>query len=87
MLSSFYGLITKNLNMKAEDVYIQLRINNLIPAMDADRKRLFIETIEEFERQVKLCNIPHVINQACIYEPDNTTAMNCKHCKNPKWTH
>lgn len=21
------------------------------------------------------------------YEPDNTTAMNCKNCKQPKWIH
>ena len=25
--------------------------------------------------------------QLCQYESDNTTAMNCKHCGNPKWTH
>lgn len=25
--------------------------------------------------------------QLCQYEPDNTTAMNCKHCGNPKWVH
>lgn len=23
----------------------------------------------------------------CVYQPDNTTAMNCRHCGRPKWTH
>ncbi|HMG16749.1 MAG TPA: hypothetical protein VK590_14935 [Saprospiraceae bacterium] len=23
----------------------------------------------------------------CFYEPDNTTAMNCKHCGKSKWLH
>ena len=34
--------------------------------------------------------IPHVVQQSeqlCQYEPDNTTAMNCKHCGEPKWVH
>ena len=25
--------------------------------------------------------------QLCQYEADNTTAMNCKHCGDPKWLH
>jgi hypothetical protein len=51
-----------------------------------DRKVLE-EMLIDVKQAVKNCSIPLVINQACIYEPDNTTAMNCKHCGNPKWTH
>ncbi|MDH4127120.1 MAG: hypothetical protein OEV44_00090 [Spirochaetota bacterium] len=36
------------------------------------------------------CTIFDVVGhsgQLCQYEPDNTTAMNCKHCGEPKWVH
>ena len=33
---------------------------------------------KDFEEQTK---------QPCQYESDDTTAMNCKYCGGPKWTH
>jgi hypothetical protein len=30
---------------------------------------------------------PEPVQEGCIYESDNTTAMNCKHCGRPKWHH
>jgi len=27
------------------------------------------------------------ISYVCVYEQDNTTAMNCKHCGKSKWLH
>ena len=48
---------------------------------------LLHDYVFEAHRLVKKLTIPDVINLACNYEPDNTTAMNCKHCGNPKWTH
>jgi len=53
----------------------------------SEEPSLKIELAKAIAKAVKNCNIPLVINQVCIYEPDNTTAMNCKHCGNPKWTH
>jgi hypothetical protein len=41
----------------------------------------------ELVAEAKKLQREQVINQACIYESDNTTAMNCKNCGNPKWTH
>lgn len=31
-------------------------------------------------------NVPN-LKPSCIYEPDNTTAMNCKWCGKSKWLH
>ena len=42
------------------------------------------------DEAVKLFCQPAVMQQSeqlCQYEPDNTTAMNCKHCGDPKWVH
>jgi len=27
------------------------------------------------------------MSDKCVYEQDNTTSMNCKHCGQSKWTH
>lgn len=53
------------------------------------------EQISELRNDIKKhiseqLNILHVVQQSeqlCQYEPDNTTAMNCKHCGDPKWVH
>ena len=53
------------------------------------------EQIRELRNDIKKhiseqLNILHVVQQSeqlCQYEPDNTTAMNCKHCGDPKWVH
>ena len=52
---------------------------------------LLEEDFDSFiEDVVKICTMPAVVGRSellCEYEPDNTTAMNCKHCGNPKWVH
>jgi hypothetical protein len=73
--------------MKTAKEIAQWVIDNRYPKSENEKVsdvEMYHELVESIE---KLCNIPLVINQACFYEPDNTTAMNCKHCGNPKWTH
>lgn len=41
------------------------------------------ETPDELSNCIK----PDVLKLDCVYEPDCTTAMNCKYCGNPKWMH
>ena len=42
--------------------------------------------MEEYAQQ-QIVSAEKRSEQSCQYEPDDTTAMNCKHCGNPKWTH
>ena len=45
-------------------------------------------TVNDGTQQVlDLLQVVQQSEQLCQYEPDNTTAMNCKHCGNPKWVH
>ncbi len=39
------------------------------------------------QEQLRLFAVVGRSEQLCQYEPDNTTAMNCKHCGDPKWVH
>ena len=58
------------------------------PKLDSDLGEQIVADI--CRKVVKNCSIPAVVGQSeqlCQYEPDNTTAMNCKHCGNPKWVH
>jgi len=48
------------------------------------------DIITEQEARKQICVLLDVVGrseQLCQYEPDNTTAMNCKHCGDPKWVH
>lgn len=38
-------------------------------------------------KQLHLHDVVGQSEQLCQYEPDSTTAMNCKHCGDPKWVH
>ena len=45
-------------------------------------------TVNDGTQQVlDLLQVVQQSEQLCQYEPDNTTAMNCKHCGDPKWVH
>ena len=53
--------------------------------LDIEYIDLIVDAMEEYaEQQVKLLATPDVSEHLCQYESDNTTAMNCKHCGEPK---
>jgi len=73
---------------KAQD-QLELALKE-IKSIKGRNVELLYDYVFEAHRLVKKLTIPHVVQQSeqlCQYEPDNTTAMNCKHCGNPKWTH
>ena len=42
---------------------------------------------KHISEQLNILQVVQQSEQLCQYEPDNTTAMNCKHCGDPKWVH
>ena len=42
---------------------------------------------KHISEQLNILQVVQQSEQLCQYEPDNTTAMNCKHCGDPKWGH
>ena len=42
---------------------------------------------KHISEQLNILRVVQQSEQLCQYEPDNTTAMNCKHCGEPKWVH
>ena len=54
-------------------------------------KQLLYDWISDPLQRVKKLIIPDVVGQSeqlCeCYEPDDTTAMNCKHCGQPQFMH
>ena len=71
---------------KIED-QLNLALNEIKTTLTVEQGELIHDYVFEAQRLVKKLILPDVINLACNYEPDDTTAMNCKHCGNPKWTH
>ena len=55
---------------------------------DLDNYKDWLEAqLIEARKLLALYNVAWRSGQSCPYEPDNTTAMNCKHCGDPKWVH
>lgn len=58
----------------------------------ADVNSKIAEWMQEYaeiyhKSEVNKLNKANVIKLVCQYEPDNTTAMNCKRCGQAKWLH
>lgn len=43
--------------------------------------------MEMITEALSIANVVGQSEHLCQYESDNTTAMNCKHCGEPKWVH
>ena len=55
--------------------------------MGLDNEFDYIRWLEAKIQALRIHDVVGRSEQLCQYEPDNTTAMNCKHCGDPKWVH
>lgn len=66
-------------------------LQNLYDEGQPQHNAFGIAIVEANEMLVKNCSIPDVVGrseQLCqCYQPDNTTAMNCKNCNRSRWEH
>ena len=60
-----------------------------ITALVKDKYRTYINSIVQDSLIADILQSLNVQGEAvkCLYESDDTTGMNCKHCGDPKWVH